>query len=65
MIVSQFGLNHLGICAIPTCRSVFADTSPGRSSRYCADHCANKANVTAFRGHRRSAAGYSASTVAG
>jgi len=65
MIVSQFGLNHLGICAIPTCHSVFADTSPGRSSRYCADHCANKANVTAFRDHRRPAAGYSASTVAG
>jgi predicted RNA-binding Zn ribbon-like protein len=49
MIVSQFGLNHLGICAIPTCHSVFVDTRPGRSTRYCADHCANKANVTALR----------------
>jgi predicted RNA-binding Zn ribbon-like protein len=65
MIVSQFGLNHLGICAIPACRSVFVDASPGRSSRYCADHCANKANVTAFRDHRRAAAGYSASTATG
>ncbi len=53
MIVSQFGVNHLGIC------------SPGRSSRYCADHCANKANVTAIRNHRRSATGYSASTAVG
>ena len=54
MIVSQFGMNHLGICAIPTCQSVFVDTSPGRSSRYCTDHCTNKANVTALRSHGRS-----------
>jgi predicted RNA-binding Zn ribbon-like protein len=65
MIVSQFGLNHLGICAMPPCQSVFVDAGPRRSSRYCADHCASKANVTAFRNHRNSAAGYSASTVAG
>jgi predicted RNA-binding Zn ribbon-like protein len=65
MIVSQFGLNHLGICAIQTCNSVFIDTTEGRSNRYCADHCANKANVTAFRDHRRSASGYSATTAAG
>ena len=65
MIVSQFGLKHLGICAIPTCHSVFVDASPGRSGRYCAAHCANKANVTALRNHRRPASGYSASTAAG
>ena len=65
MIVSQFGVNHLGICAIPECRSVFVDASPGRSSRYCSDHSANKANVTAIRNHRRSATGYSASTAVG
>src|SRR5258708_15333318 len=64
MIVSQFGLKHLGICAITTCHSVFVDASPGRSSRYCADHCANKANVTAFRNHPGSATRYSASTAA-
>jgi predicted RNA-binding Zn ribbon-like protein len=65
MIVSQLGINHLGVCALPACRNVFVDPSPGRSNRYCADHCANKANVTAFRDHRRSATGYSASTAAG
>ena len=65
VIVSQFGLNHLGICAIPSCPSVFVDASPGRSSRYCADHCAKKANVTALRNRRRSATGYSASIAAG
>lgn len=65
MIVSQFGMSHLGVCAIPACGSVFVDASPGRSNRYCADHCTNKANVTAFRDHRRAAAGYSASTATG
>jgi predicted RNA-binding Zn ribbon-like protein len=65
MVVSQFGLKRLGICAIPACHRVFVDASPGRSGRYCADHCANKANVTALRNHRRPASGYSASTAAG
>jgi predicted RNA-binding Zn ribbon-like protein len=71
MLVSQFDLNRLGVCAVPSCHNVFADASPGRSSRYCADHCANadhcvnKANVTAFRDARRPAAGYSASTATG
>ena len=65
MLVSQFGLSHLGICTITSCDRVFVNAGPGRSNRYCTDHCANKANVTAFRNHRRSAAGYSASTAAG
>ncbi len=64
MIVSRFGLNHLGVCAIASCHSVFV-ASPGRSSRYCADHCTSKANVTAFRNRSRSATGYSASSAAG
>ncbi len=57
---AQFGMNHLGICAIPDCRAVFIDTSASRPGRYCIKHCASKANVTALRNHRRSAAGYSA-----
>jgi predicted RNA-binding Zn ribbon-like protein len=65
MLVSQFGLSHLGICTITSCDRVFVATGSGRSSRYCADHCPDKVNVTAFRNHRRSATGYSASTAAG
>jgi hypothetical protein len=65
MIVSQFGVNHLGICAVPACQSVFVDARPGRPSRYCADHCADKANVTVIRNHQRQAGGYPASTAAG
>jgi predicted RNA-binding Zn ribbon-like protein len=64
-LVSQFGMSHMGICAISSCHRVFVGAGPSRSSRYCTDHCANKANVTAFRNHRRSATGYSASTAAG
>jgi predicted RNA-binding Zn ribbon-like protein len=59
-VAAQFGMNHLGICAIADCRSAFLETSASRSSRYCVKHCANKANVTAFRNNRRSATGYSA-----
>jgi predicted RNA-binding Zn ribbon-like protein len=64
-VVSQFGMNHLGICAMPGCRNVFADTGAGRPGRYCADHCGSQANVTALRNHRNSAARYPASTAAG
>jgi predicted RNA-binding Zn ribbon-like protein len=60
---SQFGLNHLGICAIPGCRGAFVNPGPSRVSRYCPKHLASKANVTAFRNHRSSAAGYPASTA--
>lgn len=63
-IVSQAGMNHLGICAVPGCGGVFADPGPGRPSRYCADHSAGKANVTALRNHR-SSAGFPASTAVG
>ncbi len=59
-IAAQFGMNHLGICAIPDCRAAFIDASASRSGRYCMKHCAGKANVTALRNHRRSAVGYSA-----
>jgi predicted RNA-binding Zn ribbon-like protein len=65
MIVSQFGLGHLGICAIPSCRSVFIDASRGRSRRHCADHCASEPNVTALRHRRGPAAGYPPSTATG
>jgi predicted RNA-binding Zn ribbon-like protein len=69
-IVSQFGLTHLGICAVPGCRSAFADSSRGRSLRHCADHSVTKTNVTALPGRRSAAAaagssGYRASTAAG
>jgi predicted RNA-binding Zn ribbon-like protein len=59
-VAAQFGMSHLGICAMPDCRAAFIDASTGRSGRYCLKHCAGKANVTALRNHRRSPVGYSA-----
>jgi predicted RNA-binding Zn ribbon-like protein len=64
-VVSEFGTNHLGICAMPGCRNAFADTNPGRPGRYCADHCGSKANVTALRNHANAANGYQASKAVG
>lgn len=64
-IVSEFGMSHLGICAMPGCGSVFAGASPSRPGRYCADHYAGKPNVTALRNHRSSAGRFPASTAVG
>jgi len=58
-------VNHLGICAIPGCRGAFVNLTPSRVNRYCPRHAADKANVTALRNHRSSAAGYPASTAVG
>ncbi len=57
-VAAQYGMSHFGICAVPDCRAAFIEASAARPSRYCARHCAGKANVTALRNHRRSAAGY-------
>ena len=64
-VLAQFGLNHLGICATPDCGSAYVEASAARPGRHCAKHSASKANVTAFRDHRRSAGGFPASTAVG
>lgn len=53
-LITQFGINRLGVCAAPSCPRVFIDTSSNRSRRYCSDRCVSRANVTAFRSRRRS-----------
>jgi predicted RNA-binding Zn ribbon-like protein len=64
-VLTQYGPERLGRCALACCTGVFADTSPNGSRRYCSEQCANRANVTAFRFRRRTSAGGSASTAAG
>jgi predicted RNA-binding Zn ribbon-like protein len=54
VLVTQFGLDRLGICAAAGCRNVFVDTSTNRSRRYCSDRCATRANVAAYRARQRS-----------
>jgi len=48
LVVSRFGLDRLGMCAIAACPRVFIDASPNRSRRYCAE-CASRTNVTTIR----------------
>ena len=40
VLVTQLGLDRLGICAAAGCRNAFVDTSTNRSRRYCSDRCA-------------------------
>ncbi len=53
-LITQLGIDRLGICGAPACQGVFIDTSTNRSRRYCGERCASRANVTAFRARRRS-----------
>jgi hypothetical protein len=55
-LVAQFGPNHLGICAVPDCQRAFVEANTSRPGRYCMNHSAGKADVTALRGLRRPAA---------
>jgi predicted RNA-binding Zn ribbon-like protein len=68
MIASEFGMSHIGICAVPGCRNAFAGATPGRSSHHCADHSTAKGNVTALPGRPSAvpgSSGYPASTAVG
>jgi predicted RNA-binding Zn ribbon-like protein len=49
LMVSQYGVNRLGMCVIASCGRVFVDASPNQSRRYCAFHAAARTNVTAIR----------------
>jgi hypothetical protein len=49
LMVSQYGVNRLGMCVIASCHRVFVDASPNQSRRYCAFHAAARTNVTALR----------------
>ena len=64
-IVAQFGADRLGICTLAACHDVFIDASTNPSRRYCSDHCASRANVTAFRARQQAGAAGPATTAAG
>jgi len=63
-IITQFGADRLGTCTLASCHGVFLHPGSNRSRRYCSDHCASRANVTAFRARRRTGAAGPASTAA-
>ena len=62
-VITQLGADRLGVCTLASCHGVFIDASTNRSRRYCSDHCASRANVTAFRGRRRPGPSGPASTA--
>jgi hypothetical protein len=49
LTVSVVGVSRLRVCAIASCPRVFIGASPGKSRRYCTEHTAAKANVSALR----------------
>jgi len=50
LLISQFGAERLGVCAIASCDRVYVDASSNKSRRYCAHHSASRGNVTSLRG---------------
>ncbi len=56
VLITQLGVDRLGVCAASGCRRVFVDTSTNRSRRYCSERCATRANVAAYRARQKQAA---------
>ena len=52
-LVCDLGATRLGVCDASPCTSVFVDTSPNQSRRYCSDRCSSRANVAAYRARQR------------
>jgi len=52
-LVCDLGATRLGVCDASGCESVFVDTSPNQSRRYCSDRCSSRANVAAYRARQR------------
>ena len=48
-VISEYGIERLGICNADDCGDVFVDMSRNRSRRYCNDQCTTRTNVAAFR----------------
>ncbi|HWF79513.1 MAG TPA: CGNR zinc finger domain-containing protein [Streptosporangiaceae bacterium] len=64
LLVSQLGIERLGICAIASCDQVFIDGSSNKSRRYCKEHSAARGNVTSLRAPSRNAQGEEDTPVA-
>jgi predicted RNA-binding Zn ribbon-like protein len=56
MLIVDYGPTRLGTCSADRCASVFVDTSPNTSRRYCSDRCSSRANVAAYRARRKAGA---------
>ncbi|MEV4187637.1 CGNR zinc finger domain-containing protein [Streptosporangium canum] len=52
-MVTDLGVDRLGLCQAPPCRRAYLDTSSNRSRRYCSERCASRANVAAYRARQK------------
>ncbi len=64
LLVSQLGIERLGVCAIASCDRVFIDGSSNKSRRYCKEHSAARGNVTSLRAQPRDVRGDDGDSVA-
>jgi predicted RNA-binding Zn ribbon-like protein len=64
LLISQLGIERLGICAIASCDQVFIDGSSNKSRRYCKEHSAARGNVTSLRAERPDMRGEDGESVA-
>ena len=56
IVLCDFGVDRLGICASASCQVAFVDRSKNRRKRYCGEACAHRESVAAFRARHRSGA---------
>ncbi len=54
IVLCDFGVSRLGVCASASCQDAFVDMSKNRRKRYCSEACAHRASVAAFRARNRS-----------
>ncbi|MEU6075982.1 CGNR zinc finger domain-containing protein [Micromonospora sp. NPDC047074] len=47
------GINRLGVCAEPRCRTAFLDDSSNRVRRFCSARCATRTHVRAHRARQQ------------
>jgi predicted RNA-binding Zn ribbon-like protein len=59
-LVTELGVDRLGLCQATPCHRAYLDTSSNRSRRYCSERCASRANVAAYRARRRDLSGHHA-----
>jgi hypothetical protein len=53
VVLSEYGIERLGMCAADNCADVFIDTSRNKSKRYCDDTCSTRMNVAAYRKRKK------------
>jgi predicted RNA-binding Zn ribbon-like protein len=53
VLVTEIGIERLGLCQAASCNAAFLDTTTNRSRRYCSDRCASRSNVAAYRARQQ------------